>query len=337
MRAAIAGLVFSGLTGLAPFAAGQVVVLPGSVATTIHSISDNGTRVAGTRSATGAYLWSEALGFRDLTYPDSESANVLLSGDGHAIATTYQFSPAQTFIETDSGEVTVIPFSLPGQVNQSIATGISRDGSVVCGWDTHTSSSIQIGWRWSASGGMQILPFLALTMSGDGTTVFGSNGFGQHLMWRDGVTTTLPANFPGRVQAANYDGNIFGGDNWIWNHGQVFTVQNLPGGFNSTFTDMSEDGGVVVGVNSMQSGPAVPFIWTPTGGTRPLGAYFASYGYDLSAYRITNVHVSADGRTFGLTALDATSARGIIVTVPSPASAAALFGLIARAGRRATR
>lgn len=171
-----------------------------------------------------------------------------------------------------------------------------------------------------------------ITGISDGNTIFGHTGGGQHLMWQNGVTTTIPGGGTW-ISAINYDGSIFAGlsgqGKTIWNHGQPTIVPLLPGRTLGTFTDINEDGTVAVGIDRTgQSGSELPFIWTPSGGTQPLSAYFASYGYDLSEYRITNVHVSADGRTFGLTALDATSARGMIVTVPAPGVLKLLPGLL---------
>jgi uncharacterized membrane protein len=181
---------------------------------------------------------------------------------------------------------------------------------------------------------MQVLPGFSFTlsMSGDGRTIFGGNGSGAYGMWRDGVVTSVPGAL-GRVQAVNYDGSIFAGDGRIWNNGQIITMPLLPGGGNPEVSDISEDGSVVVGSNLMELG-RVPIVWTPSTGTQPLAAYFASYGYDLSGYRITNVHVSADGRTFGLTALDASSARGIIVTIPAPGTLCVASGILGLGRRR---
>ena len=336
LRAPILAAAFSGLVALGPVAVGQVTILPGTVNTGISAISDDGTRVAGTRTGLPPYFWSQATGYQYLTTPRTPS-NFHLSGDGHTLTSTAAFVQ-QTFLETDGGEVTVLSFSLPGQVNQSVPTGISRDGSVVCGWDTHTSSSIQVGWRWSATSGMQVLPGFnfTLSMSGDGRTIFGGNGAGQYGMWRDGVVLPVPNNF-GRVQAVNYDASILAGDGRIWRDGQITTLPLLPGAGNPEIIDISEDGNVVVGTNSLFGGGQVPVVWTPATGTQRLGDYFASFGYDLSAYRIFNAHVSADGRTFGMSAevLADHSARGIIVTVPAPATAALLAGFLTlRAPRR---
>jgi uncharacterized membrane protein len=335
MRRAVAVGVFSGLAALSPVAAGQVVILPGTVNTGISAISDDGTRVAGTRTGLPAYFWSQATGYQSLTSPRSGSA-LLLAGDGRTIAaTSSEFSTQnRTFIESDTGTVVFLPFTFPGQVNGSLVTGISRDASVLCGWDSSSSTSLQVGWRWSASGGMQVLPGFSFTlsMSGDGRTIFGGNGSGAYGMWRDGVVTSVPGAL-GRVQAVNYDGSIFAGDGRIWNNGQIITMPLLPGGGNPEVSDISEDGSVVVGSNLMELG-RVPIVWTPSTGTQPLAAYFASYGYDLSGYRITNVHVSADGRTFGLTALDASSARGIIVTIPAPGTLCVASGILGLGRRR---
>jgi len=213
---------------------------------------------------------------------------------------------------------------------------MSRDGSVVCGWDTHTSSSIQVGWRWSVASGMQVLPGFnfTLSMSGDGRTIFGGNGAGQYGMWHDGVVSPVPNNF-GRVQAVNYDASILAGDGRIWRDGQITTLPLLPGGGNPEINDISEDGRVVVGSNLMDLG-RVPIIWTPATGTQRLGDYFASFGYDLSAYKIIDVHVSADGQTFGLAtrSLLDNALRGIVVNVPSPGLAGLLLGLLGSTQRR---
>jgi uncharacterized membrane protein len=332
----LAVLAFSGVAGLA---AGQVVVLPGTANTGLSGISDDGLRVTGVRTGLGQYYWSQADGFVYTSMPLQAGTPVFISGDGHSFGGTWggPATPYQSFVTTDTGSTVVLPLTFPGQVNQSIMTSISRDGSVASGWDTHTSSSLQVGWRWSATGGMQVLPGFnfTLSMSGDGRTIFGGNGVGQYGMWRDGVVSPVPDNF-GRVQAVNYDASIFAGDGRIWNNGQITTLPLLPGAGNPEIIDMSEDGLVVVGTNALFGGGVVPIVWTPSTGTQPLAAYFASYGYDLSEYRVIDAHVSADGRTFGLAtrSLIDNSLRGIIVTVPTPGAACLIVGLIGCAQRR---
>lgn len=338
MRAPIAAIAFSGLAALAGVTVGQVTILPGTVNTGISGISDDGTRVAGTRTALPPYFWSQAQDYRYLTFPGWQPSNVFLSGDGHAIATSSSefTTQRQIFVETDSGGISVIPHLFTNDTYASNATGISRDGSVVCGWDVADHSSFEFGWRWSAASGIQALPGFqaALAMSGDGNTIFGSTGGGTYGMWRNGVTSPVPNNF-GRVEVVNDDASIFAGLGRIWNHGQVTPIPVLPGFSASTLTDINEDGTVAVGYMTNGSADNRPaFIWTPSTGTQPLAAYFALFGYDLAAYRFTNVHVSGDGRTFGLTAVDATSARGIIVTVPSPCSLLPFAGLVLARRRR---
>jgi uncharacterized membrane protein len=333
----LAVLVFSGLAGLA---AGQVVVLPDLGNTRITGISDDGRRVAGVvgdRLPFGNFFWSSAAGYEFPGHPNEGVSGLpLISGHGVWLAGLSGIGDQQTYLATSDGRTTLLPFSIPGQVNQSLATGISRDGAVVSGWDTHRSSSIQVGWRWSATGGMQVLPGFSFTlsMSGDGRTIFGGNGVGQYGMWRDGVVSPVPGAL-GRVQAVNYDGSIFAGDGRIWNNGQIITMPLLPGGGNPEISDISEDGRVVVGSNLMDLG-RVPIVWTPTTGTQPLAAYFASFGYDLSGYTIHDVRVSADGRTFGLTTVPvgAVFGRGVVVTIPSPATMGLLLGLVASVSRR---
>jgi hypothetical protein len=139
----------------------------------------------------------------------------------------------------------------------------------------------------------------------------------------------------GRVQAVNYDGSIFAGDGRIWNNGQIITMPLLPGGGNPEISDISEDGSVVVGSNLMELG-RVPIVWTQAGGTQPLAAYFASYGYDLSGYQIWDAHISSDGRTFGLSGVSLADgvSHWIIVTVPAPTTIGAFVSLVASWRRR---
>jgi hypothetical protein len=337
----LAVLAFSGVAGLA---AGQVVVLPGTANTGLSGISDDGLRVTGVRTGLGQYYWSQADGFVYTSMPLQAGTPVFISGDGHSFGGTWggPATPYQSFVTTDTGSTVVLPLTFPGQVNQSIMTSISRDGSVASGWDTHTSSSLQVGWRWSATGGMQVLPGFnfTLSMSGDGRTIFGGNGSGAHGMWRDGVTTAVPGGLTW-VSTVNFDGSVFAGLSGlgmtISNQGQLTAIPNLPGVGPGQFYDVNEDGTVAVGYmtdGSAQNRPV--FVWTPSTGTQPLAAYFASYGYDLSEYRVIDAHVSADGRTFGLAtrSLIDNSLRGIIVTVPTPGAACLIVGLIGCAQRR---
>ena len=263
-----------------------------------------------------------------------------LAGDGHSLLGISGAAATlnRSFITTDTGQSTYLPFTFPGQVNQSFPTGISRDGSVVSGWDTHTSSSIQVGWRWSASGGMQVLPFrVAGAMSGDGSTIFSLNDSPTRV-WRNGTITTLPVG-SGAISTVNYDGSVYAGVSTlgltIWHHDVPTGVPMLPGMAIGSFTDVDETGSVAVGTMSDGTALNVPFIWTPSGGTQPRGAYFASYGYDLSGYRIFNAHVSDDGWNFalGATPLGSGTAQGIIVTIPCPATLGVLVGLFASARR----
>jgi hypothetical protein len=334
----LSALVFSGVVATA---AGQVVVLPGGIARDLTGVSDDGTRFTGRAGGThSAYFWNAAQGFTFYDGRIGGGNNVpVFSGDGRSFAapsTAFDTTLGHPIVVSDSGGLTVLPRVFSERA-QTFPTSISRDGSVVCGWDQTDVGSAQAGWRWSATGGMQVLPGFnfTLSMSGDGRTIFGGNGVGQYGMWRDGVVSPVPDNF-GRVQAVNYDASIFAGDGRIWNNGQITTLPLLPGAGNPEIIDMSEDGLVVVGTNALFGGGVVPIVWTPSTGTQPLAAYFASYGYDLSEYRVIDAHVSADGRTFGLAtrSLIDNSLRGIIVTVPTPGAACLIVGLIGCAQRR---
>lgn len=66
LRAAITGLVFSGLAALAPLAAGQVVVLPDLGNTRLTGISDDGRTVAGVVGGlpAGNFFWNPSSGYQ---------------------------------------------------------------------------------------------------------------------------------------------------------------------------------------------------------------------------------------------------------------------------------
>jgi uncharacterized membrane protein len=336
----LSALVFSGVAGLA---AGQVVVLPGTVNTGITSVSDDGTWVVGDRIGPSNYFWSAGTGIINLNHSVvAQSPLPLISGDGVSmLARSGEFATlGQPFIATAAGGFTALPFALPGGVNTNFPMGISRDGTVVSGWEQSHSTNVQVGWRWSAAGGMQVLPFqAALAMSGDGNTVFGSTGGGTTVVWRNGVVSPMPAG-SGSVSAVNYDASVYAGSSplglTIWHDDDPTGVPLLPGMGTGSFTDVNEDGSVAVGINSNGAGARAAFIWTPAGGTREIGAYLTSLGFDLSAYAVVDAHVSADGRTFGLSGLSSVDGlyHGIVVTVPCPASAGALIGLLALGGRK---
>jgi hypothetical protein len=266
-----------------------------------------------------------------------------LSGNGQVLLNT-GFSNAAYVFPTNGGPVATIP-----SFAQTYAGGLSYDGTVAAGTDQNQDLSISVGWRWTASGGRQNLAMLAANaISGDGNTVLGGDTSSTALVWHNGTYTHLQspaaANNPFNIGiATNYDGSIVVGRAGvyptIWHNGQGAILPLVSGFTNGRATDLSSDGGVIVGIVSPDGGTTERvFVWTPARGSELITTYFASFGIDLSNYIIYNTpFVSADGRTFGLTGQSRidSSIHGIIVTVPAPGAASALaLGCLALVRRR---
>ena len=139
---------------------------------------------------------------------------------------------------------------LPGSSFNSIARGVSADGSVVVGYGNSASGTE--AFRWTAGGGMVGLGDLA---GGD----FGSNAYGVSA---DGSVVV-----GGSVSASGYE--TF---RWTASGGMV-GLGDIPGGsFGSVAYDISADSSVVVGMSLIDTAPSTAFRWTSGGGMVDLGS-----------------------------------------------------------------
>ncbi len=312
-------------------------------------ISDDGRTVSGRNFVNGHtdyYLWNAERGFTQAQATATNQGDVCpISGDGHV----FGGANPTAFVVRDNGVRTNIGTGSPN-LNSSIIESLSRDGSAAAGWSQNRVSFA--GWRWTAAGGLQFLPgfVTARGISGDGNTVVGTglSGDTTALVWRNGVTTTLP-EAPGssgvpyiEAWATNFNGSIVVGKSRnnaaVWRNGQGTALPLLPGNFvQQTATDLSDDGNVIVGTATFNNSPTTAFIWTPSRGTELLSSYFASYGVSLPAgNRIFSATVTPDGRTFGLATIGSDGQNhGFIVSVPAPPGAICMMiGLVAAVRRR---
>ena len=174
------------------------------------------------------------------------------------------------------------------------ATGISADGSVVVGY-MNAASGPDRAFRWTAAGGMQVLPVLAGTFGGQARAVSGDGSLvvGDHLAttppsafnrkaagWNQQGVLDLGAVIAGTgsssVYDASHDGSVLVGTlgprAFRWS--QATGVLQLPPLQGSTFghaAAVSADGEVVVGWSSGGTQPqARPFRWDAESGTQPL-------------------------------------------------------------------
>ena len=182
-----------------------------------------------------------------------------VSGDGSVVVGVSGFSPYESAgasyrafrWTTDSGMVSL--GYLPGD-NDSLAAGVSGDGTVVVGTSDHYYNSSGQAFRWTAGSGIVGLGYLpgytnssALAVSGNGSVVVGSSGYQEYV------------GGPGNYQAFR----------WTAGSGMV-GLGYLPGGTNSAATAASADGSIIVGTSSSASGVQA-FRWTAGSGMVGLG------------------------------------------------------------------
>jgi probable HAF family extracellular repeat protein len=158
---------------------------------------------------------------------------------------------------------------LPGGTFQSLAYGVSNDGTSVVGYSSaYYSSSLNRyeAFRWTSGGGMSGLGVLPVAAESGGTS------------------TAKGVSADGSVVVGASESQAF---RWDSNTGMV-GLGDLPGGnFSSTANGVSADGSVVVGEATTATGPQA-FRWTATGGMAGLGVLpDANFSYARS--------VSADG------------------------------------------
>lgn len=203
---------------------------------------------------------------------------------------------------------------LPFGSDDSAATGVSADGSVVVGAGSGSGAK---AFRWTAADGMQELVesqmlSAAAGVSDDGTTTVGFSGMSiavqRPTAWRPdgmgGFETDALENLAGEFSdgvayAASADGSVVVGysgptpvsEAVLW-HGAVATpIGDLPDGLAwSEARSVSADGTSVVGFGHSATGREA-FRWTEAGGIVSLG--------DLPGGGVDSVAqaISADGST----------------------------------------
>jgi probable HAF family extracellular repeat protein len=211
-------------------------------------------------------------GFQSYAYGVSADGSVVV-GIGSSELNSDPFR-SEAFRWTSGGGMVGLG-DLPGSGFQSLATGVSADGSVVVGQGLGASGFE--AFRWTSGGGMSGLGdlpgggffSLATGVSADGSVVVG---------YGDGAS---------------------GNEAFRWtSSGGMVGLGDLPGGFfGSGATGVSGDGSVVVGIGSGASGREA-FVWTPGAGMQSLQFYLTGLGVDTTGWgQYDAVGVSADGST----------------------------------------
>ncbi len=245
------------------------------------------------------------------------SATFLLS----VCASTGWSAPKPSFTGLGSGtfayEVTGPDITVVGRLNNNAAIwrqgtgwtdlsfrgfayGISKDGQYVTGWTGSSSSNIgeNQAYRWSESGGLELLPLdiaensgnQGLAISADGQTVVGAEGNTstnrRAFRWSatEGTVgmssiTGMPPNSQGRGVSGDGTRIIGRDDNsegWLWDSTtkQITNLTTTPGGLATGFSPwaISADGTTVVG-NSQVSSVWGSSYWTEQTGVIQIRAH----------------------------------------------------------------
>jgi probable HAF family extracellular repeat protein len=210
---------------------------------------------------------------------------------------------------------------LPGGPFDSLATGVSADGSVVVGFSR--SASDNQAFRWTAASGMVGLGGLkydgsgqsyASGVSADGSVVVVGGitaGGSEAFRWTAASGMVNLGNFSGNLtynsgtSAANGDGSVVVGSGTFLSGGTAYTeafrwtaasglvgLGDLPGGnFGSGAIDVSADGSTIVGNSYSGNGISEAFRWTAASGMVGLGDLPGGDFYSQAN------GVSADGST----------------------------------------
>ncbi len=265
----------------------------------------------------------------------------------------------QAFRWTETGGEQPLGFLAGG--NESGATGVSGDGSVIVGFGESDLGSRE-AFRWTESTGMVGLGFLpgssnysqANEISADGSTIVGntdSNIGPQAFRWTLNEGMVALADYTGNItSSAAFDvspngqfivgyaiimDSYFEAFRWTEADGMV-PLGNMVSGIESDFSiayGVSADGSVIVGTVGPPSLDSVAFLWDTEHGMRTVEDVLTNdYGLDLAGWELTVASdISADGRTIvGVGRNSNGVAEAWIAVVPEPSTfLLAGFGLIA--------
>ncbi|MCH8509998.1 MAG: hypothetical protein LAT64_14700 [Phycisphaerales bacterium] len=308
-------------------AADGIVGIGGESTVGQFRITDDGTRIAGTRvnPASGnremsiydrtTGQWTALGGIGGVSDGSASSAWGMSRNGQHVVGLGWVTAGRAHAIRWDEGSGLTDMGSTVAD-RSSRANGVSDDGTVVAGWQDGPS-----GFRQGA-----------VWVNGSQTLIFNNNG--QEVSEAGAIS----------ADGQWVIGNGAGGQNaWRWSQSSGYQDLGALGViFNGRgfATDVNADGSVILG---FERGFGFPtggegWIWTETGGMTSLNDYFASFGVVADpGFRFSlPLGMSSDGLTFwGMGRSDSAFSTGWIVTIPTPGTAALLgFGALAGIRRR---
>lgn len=283
--------------------------VPGGTDSVANAVSADGSVVVG-QSGLNAFRRTAATGMVDIGGDGATD----VAADG-SVVVGYTGLAVEAFRWTE--ETGIIGLGIPSGWIESVARGVSADGSVVVGAGTHRPGPV-LGeaFRWTATGGMTGLGLLpgdlgsdAYDVSADGSVVV---GFSQDLsrtrafLWTagSGMIDLLPSSPYSISYGVSADGSVVvghdDGEPFRWTASGGETLLGLVPGFDhGSALSVSGDGSIIVGINQVNGEfDASPFIWDAAHGSRLLTQVLTGdYGLDLTGWRLdTATAVSSDGR-----------------------------------------
>jgi uncharacterized membrane protein len=185
--------------------------------------------------------------------------------------------------------------NLLGTGGESVALGVSGDGSVVVGWTD--SASGQQAYRWTQDGGLVAIGAeFARAASYDGSVIVGSTGSSAFRWTASQGMVSLGGEqaFDVSEDGSVVVGNAFGTP-FIWTASGTSALGVLPpGAISGTAWGMSGDGTVVAGRVAYPTGQGIQgYRWTAATGIVPLGSVPGDTFPPSSFFE----GVSADGST----------------------------------------
>lgn len=199
-----------------------------------------------------------------------------------------------------------------GKGQDSIATGVSSDGSIVVGW-SHGVVGADEAFIWE-NGTMKRFSDLpngagtlyASAISPDGLTIVGRSDTDEAFRWTKGTMTKL-GDVPGaphfsHATGVSSDGSVVVGmadEAFRWENGEMVALGSLPGGGDFSLAHgVSSDGSIVVGESNSSNGREA-FIWqnnSMTGlGDLEGGGYSVAYAVSSDGSVVVGQGTSSNG------------------------------------------
>jgi hypothetical protein len=247
---------------------------------TVNAISDDGTTVVGERTLADGMshasvwtmddLWQDLGGLPDDPGCDAFLSNAFgVSGDGSiVVGLGWDNCKGRAFRWTEATGMVELP---QDGTNSARANTISADGTVIAGWDEHSSFGNRRPSLWFS----------------DGSEIVHVDGAGEFYdITRDGSMAVGEMNTEAMYWTAD-DGFV-----------SIGKVVNDPF-FSARATGVSDDGSVIVGVSGdFFWGPFGGLLWTPDTGTIALEQYLIDAGAtNIGDLWLEPTCISADGTT----------------------------------------